>query len=121
MRYQMDSDPLSNTCSWRWATGLRTAGKVCDASATSIAIVADGCFTGTQGLAASAAPMAGANPRAEKLRSPRIPDPEVMNVRQITEDDCHSESLSPLDLVATATIALTSSRSDRTIAEAVAG
>lgn len=39
----------------------------------------------------------------------------------MTEDDCHSESFPPLDSVATATDALTSSRTDLPIAAAVAG
>jgi hypothetical protein len=73
MRYQMDSDPLSNTYSWRWATGRHTAGKVCAASAACFAIFTDGCFTGTQGLAARAAPVEGANPRAEMHRVPAFP------------------------------------------------
>jgi hypothetical protein len=69
----MDSDPLSNTYSWRWATGRHTSGKVGAASAACFAIFTEGRVTGTQGPAASAAPAEGANPRAEKHGDPAFP------------------------------------------------
>lgn len=120
LRNLVDGDPASNTCSWRWVAGLHTPGKPYAASAGNIAIFTEGRFTGTPGLAPSPAPVAGTNPSPGPLREPHLPDPAVPSVRLITEDDCHPESLPPLDIVGTATIALTSSRSDRPVAEAVA-
>jgi deoxyribodipyrimidine photo-lyase len=120
LRNLIDGDPASNTCSWRWLAGLHTAGKVYAARAPNIVTFTEGRFAGTTGLAVNPTPVEGGNPPAGVLREPWWPDPAIPSVRLITEEDCHVESLAPIDTVATATVALTARRSDRPVAEAVA-
>lgn len=56
-RHLLDGDPASNTCSWRWVSGLHTKGKNYAARASNITKFTDGRFTGHMGLASDPLPL----------------------------------------------------------------
>ncbi len=74
LRHLLDGDPASNTCSWRWVSGLQTAGKTYLARPGNIRRYTDGRFDGSGMLAGEAEPVDGpANAPVRPLSLP--PDP----------------------------------------------
>jgi deoxyribodipyrimidine photo-lyase len=98
LRHLLDGDPASNTCSWRWVSGLHTPGKTYLARVSNIVNYTDGRFNPQGQLATSAEPLTEAEPpRAEPLREVDPPDLSGSFALVITEEDCSPE----LDLLDT--------------------
>ncbi len=95
LRHLLDSDPASNTLSWRWVAGLQTVGKTYAASAENIRRYTAGRFHPTEPFAPFAGPIAGpALPPARPLPRPGlVPKASDGPIGLIlTEDDLNPES-----------------------------
>ncbi|MGV1795166.1 MULTISPECIES: FAD-binding domain-containing protein [unclassified Rhizobium] len=93
----VDSDPASNTLSWRWVAGLHTKGKAYLADADRIRAMTNGRFSPT-GLARRAViPTDGiVVPPPSPLRDFRDPDPSQPAMILITIEDLSLEGLPAL-------------------------
>ena len=92
LRHLLDGDPASNTCSWRWVSGLHTPGKTYLARVSNIVNYTDGRFNPQGQLATSAEPLTEAEPpRAEPLAEIDAPDLDGPFALIITEEDCSPE------------------------------
>ncbi len=87
----IDADPASNTLSWRWVSGLHTAGKTYLADTGRISRMTGGRLVAA-GLAVDAGPLEGGPmPPQSELRRPSPPDPEAPSVVMLTPDDLSLE------------------------------
>lgn len=125
LRHLLDGDPASNTLGWRWVAGLHTPGKAYAAQAWNIAKFTKGRFApSAREIEEDVVPLEepGGLPPVSPLRAPAPPDWSLPTALLVTEEDCQPETLDlPLsDMVATATLAGSSLRSPRDVAEAVA-
>ena len=92
LRHLLDGDPASNTCSWRWVSGLHTPGKTYLARVSNIVNYTDGRFNPQGQLATSAEPLTEAEPpRGEPLAETDAPDLDSPFALIITEEDCSPE------------------------------
>ena len=92
LRHLLDGDPASNTCSWRWVSGLHTPGKTYLARVSNIVNYTDGRFNPQGQLATSAEPLTEAEPpRAEPLTETDAPGLDGPFALIITEEDCSPE------------------------------
>ena len=94
LRHLLDGDPASNTCSWRWVSGLHTPGKTYLARVSNIVNYTDGRFNPQGQLATSAEPMTEATPPGlEPLPAAHDADIEGPFALLVTEDDCTPEQV----------------------------
>ncbi|MEL6360599.1 MAG: FAD-binding domain-containing protein [Pseudomonadota bacterium] len=96
-RHLLDGDPASNTCSWRWVAGLHTVGKTYLARADNIEKFTAGRFAPHGQLATMADALE--DPRTVSITAPKYVTPDLVGRRfglLVTEEDCHPESLAPL-------------------------
>jgi len=93
LRHLLDGDPASNTCSWRWVTGLHTKGKIYLAQASNIATYTEQRFN-PDGLLAESASALQEEP--QKYQPLRFDSPNLQGIRVgllITEEDCSAHRL----------------------------
>lgn len=87
----IDADPASNTLSWRWVSGLHTAGKTYLADPERISRMTGGRLSAS-GLAGTAPlPQAGTAPSLSQLRAPVTVDGDAPSLVMITPDDLSLE------------------------------
>ncbi|MEN9926772.1 MAG: hypothetical protein RL268_2898 [Pseudomonadota bacterium] len=95
----LDADPASNTLSWRWVSGLHTAGKTYLADEERISSMTGGVLK-ARGLAKeSRIPLASPLPSLTALREPVSPDPKAPSLVLITCEDLSLETELRLDNV----------------------
>ena len=93
MQHLLDGDPASNTCSWRWVSGLHTKGKSYLARASNIAKFTDGRFNPVGQLSPTAVPL------VEDFDHPLLPIPEADALPEaaflllLTPEDCQASAL----------------------------
>ena len=106
LRHLIDSDPASNTLSWRWVAGLQTAGKTYLARADNIARYSEGRFA-PSGLAEEAAALTEV-PVGPAAMLPVLaePDPALPALLLLHHEDLHAESLCPADVPVRAVLAV---------------
>lgn len=96
-RRLLDGDSASNTCSWRWVAGPHTVGKTYLARADNIEKFTAGRFAPHGQLATIADALE--DPRTVSINAPKYVTPDLVGRRfglLVTEEDCHPESLAPL-------------------------
>ena len=97
MKRFVDSDPASNTLSWRWVAGLHTAGKAYLSDAALIAAMTQGRFA-PQGLSTQA--VIGLDtllvPRPLPPRQPAKPDPSMPSLLVLSIEDLSPETVPQL-------------------------
>ncbi|MEL7471570.1 MAG: FAD-binding domain-containing protein [Pseudomonadota bacterium] len=125
-RHLLDGDPASNTLGWRWVAGLHTRGKAYEAKAWNIAKYTGQRFAPRDAdLATGIEPLDNTEPDGLPPTTPARditpPDPALPTAFVITEEDCSPEDLNPmaLDIRASATLAASHLRSDRSVADHV--
>lgn len=110
LRHLLDGDPASNTCSWRWVSGLHTPGKTYLARVSNIVNYTDGRFNPQGQLATSATPITELEPhRRVQLPAADIPEVDVPFALLITEEDCSPE-VGVLDRTPEAVLGLVTTR-----------
>ena len=93
----IDADPASNTLSWRWVSGLHTAGKTYLADEDRICSMTGGALK-ARGLAKDPCiPPASSPPPLTALREPVSPDPKAPSLVLITCEDLSLETELALD------------------------
>ena len=92
LRHLLDGDPASNTCSWRWVSGLHTPGKTYLARVSNIVNYTDGRFNPQGQLATTATPLSEPEPpKTEPLREAGPLEFDGPFALMITEEDCVPE------------------------------
>ncbi len=92
LRHLLDGDPASNTCSWRWVSGLHTPGKTYLARVSNIVNYTDGRFNPQGQLATTATPMTEPTPPGlAPLPVADSADIDGPFALLITEEDCSPE------------------------------
>jgi hypothetical protein len=126
LRHLIDGDAASNTLGWRWVAGLHTRGKAYHADAWNIATYTRQRFMPRDSdLARSAGTLEHLEPEGlppvQPLRTVRAPEPGRPTALLITEEDglIADFDRSGLAIVATATLAASTLRSPRPVAEHV--
>ncbi|MEM9061420.1 MAG: FAD-binding domain-containing protein [Pseudomonadota bacterium] len=125
-RHLLDGDSASNTLGWRWVAGLHTRGKIYEAKAWNIAKFTSQRFTPRDSDFASDAVSLDASepsglPPTLPVREIQAPDLTLPTALLITEEDLHLEAFRPseFDIRASATLAASHLRSERTVADHV--
>ncbi|PRY22251.1 DNA photolyase-like FAD binding protein [Aliiruegeria haliotis] len=126
LRHLLDGDPASNTLGWRWVAGLHTRGRAYEANAWNIEKFSLGRFRPKPSeLASDVQPLDGEEPHGppplSPLREINSPQTGAPTALLVTEDDCRVEEydLSHLDIRCRATLAGSSLRSSRPVAQSV--
>ncbi len=92
MRHLIDSDPASNTLSWRWVAGLHTRGKPYVATAQNIRRYTEGRYD-PRGLDENPRALEEAEPVAASALPPADAPPDGEVALLLHLDDLHPESL----------------------------
>ena len=110
LRHLLDGDPASNTCSWRWVSGLHTPGKTYLARVSNIVNYTDGRFNPQGQLATDAIPRTESTPPSlAALPAADLLDFDDRFALLITEEDCSPE-LGLIDRAPEAVLGLVTTR-----------
>lgn len=109
----IDSDPASNTLSWRWVAGLHTAGKAYLADAERIRAMTDGRYS-PSGLARHARIPADSIqiPPPTSIRAVAAPDPALATLLLLTTEDLSIETIAELRALPVRAIAFMQGRNE---------